>query len=324
LTSREELLREPVVDITLEELKEAGQAASRIIRMYEQMGGFRSRYIAEAARIIRVMRRDKACTVFLAFTANLVATGLRGLLAAIIRSGWIDAIVTTGGAADHDIARGCGARYYKGLFEMDDSMLRELRIHRLGNILIPFENYGPVIEEFTHRMLSELTREKQRWTPSELLREAGKRLSDPSSILAAAASCDVPVFSPGIVDSAFGTAIYTFNEAGRLGGHRIELDVLGDMARLSDMVFDSERLGAIIIGGGISKHHVIWWAQFKGGLDYAIYISTAVETDGSLSGAQTREAISWGKIKRGASHVNVPEDATVAMPILAPIMVEEP
>ena len=31
------------------------------------------------------------------------------------------------------------------------------------------------------------------------------------------------------------------------------------------------------------------------GLDYAVYVTTAQEFDGSLSGAIAREAISWGK-----------------------------
>ncbi len=43
----------------------------------------------------------------------------------------------------------------------------------------------------------------------------------------------------------------------------------------------SKKTGALVIGGGISKHHTIWWNMFKGGLDYACYITTAVEYDGS-------------------------------------------
>ncbi|MEM4141489.1 MAG: deoxyhypusine synthase family protein, partial [Thermoplasmata archaeon] len=77
-----------------------------------------------------------------------------------------------------------------------------------------------------------------------------------------------------------------------------------------------KKTGALMIGGGISKHHTIWWNQFKGGLDYAIYITTAVEYDGSLSGARTREAISWGKIKQKAKHITVEGDATVLLPII--------
>ena len=30
-----------------------------------------------------------------------------------------------------------------------------------------------------------------------------------------------------------------------------------------------------MIGGGISKHHTIWWNQFRDGLDYAVQVTTA-------------------------------------------------
>jgi len=94
------------------------------------------------------------------------------------------------------------------------------------------------------------------------------------------------------------------------------VDVLRDEDELSDIVFNAEKTGAIIIGGGISKHHTIWWNQFKGGLDYVVYITTAVEWDGSLSGARVREAISWGKVSENAKHVTVYGDATVLLPIV--------
>jgi len=314
--ARESLLSRRVEDVKAEQLRELAPLAARLVEMYERMGGFSARHVARAVEVAREMVGDESCTVFLAFTANLVATGLRGVLAALIDEGLVDAVVTTGGTFDHDIARSF-ASYYLGEFEIDDSMLREMDVHRLGNVLVPRESYGPIVEEFTHRMLEELVSRKSRWTPSELAREAGLRLKDEASILAAAARRGVPVFSPGIVDSAFGTAIFTFNEIGRSRGFEVQLDLLGDMAALANLVMDSERLGAIVLGGGISKHHVIWWAQFKGGLDYAVYITTAAEFDGSLSGARTREAISWGKLKPSAKHVTVPADATVVFPLIA-------
>jgi deoxyhypusine synthase len=71
-----------------------------------------------------------------------------------------------------------------------------------------------------------------------------------------------------------------------------------------------------MLGGGISKHHTIWWNQFRGGLDAALYITTAVEWDGSLSGARTREAVSWGKVKPTARHTTVDGDVTVLFPLM--------
>jgi deoxyhypusine synthase len=45
-------------------------------------------------------------------------------------------------------------------------------------------------------------------------------------------------------------------------------------------------------------------------------LTTAFEYDGSLSGAQIREAVSWGKVKPEAKKVTVYGDATIILPIL--------
>jgi len=122
---------------------------------------------------------------------------------------------------------------------------------------------------------------------------------------------NIPVYVPGIVDSSFGTSLFMYSQS-----HKFNIDLLKDQKELSDIIFDSEITGALIIGGGISKHHTIWWNQFKGGLDYVVYVTTAFEYDGSLSGAHIREAVSWGKVKPKAKKVTVYGDATIILPIL--------
>ena len=311
---RKALLQTPLQDLTLDEVVEkAGEALS----VLEKAGGFSVRYLSRAADILLEALRSK-CWLLLSFPANIVATGLRGLLADIVRGGYAKAVVTTGGTLDHDIARSLGGLYYVGDFELDDVMLHEVGVHRLGNVLVPSESYGPLVESFAHGLLEELVQVKETWSPSELAAEAGKRLADKHSILRACAESGTPVFAPGIIDSAFGTAIFTYNESARASSSRrkIYLDVVEDMERLASIVYEADCLAGLMLGGGISKHHVIWWAQFRGGLDYAVAITSAPEWDGSLSGARTREAISWGKVKPSARHVTVPGDVTVLFPIL--------
>jgi deoxyhypusine synthase len=311
---RKALLQTPLQDLTLDEVVEkAGEALS----VLEKAGGFSVRYLSRAADILLEALRSK-CWLLLSFPANIVATGLRGLLADIVRDGYAKAVVTTGGTFDHDIARSIGGLYYVGDFELDDVMLHEVGVHRLGNVLVPSESYGPLVESFAHGLLEELVQVKETWSPSELAAEAGKRLADKHSILRACAESGTPVFAPGIIDSAFGTAIFTYNESARASSSRrkIYLDVVEDMERLASIVYEADCLAGLMLGGGISKHHVIWWAQFRGGLDYAVAITSAPEWDGSLSGARTREAISWGKVKPSARHVTVPGDVTVLFPIL--------
>lgn len=310
---RKRVLKNPVKDLELDSIK----TVEDLVHQFETIGGFMAANIYRAVEIIEKMLKDKECTIFLSFTANLVATGLRSIFVEIIRRGFVDAVITTGGSIDHDIARSFGGTYYVGDFDYDDVYLKELNIHRLGSILIPFENYGEVIEEEVHRILEELILEKSEWSPSELIKEFGKRINDQWSFLKAAYEEDVPIFSPGLLDSAFGTAIYTFNQKQRFKNkEKIYLNFLKDMEKISEIVFSADKLGAMIIGGGISKHHVIWWAQFKGGLDYVTYITTAVEWDGSLSGARPREAISWGKVKPSALQTTVYGDATIVLPLI--------
>ncbi|ABU81813.1 deoxyhypusine synthase [Ignicoccus hospitalis] len=307
--NREDFIKEPVEDIRVSER----DTVADLIEKYCKVHGFTAADVCRAVEVLSEGLRNSDLR-FLSFTANLVATGLRGLLAQMVRSGYFDVVVTTCGTLDHDVARSLGHKYYKGYFEADDVVLAKSDIHRLGNVFIPVENYGPPVERLVKDVLRELG--KTMVAPYELIWEVGKRLSDENSILRAAWERKVPVIVPGITDGAFGTAIFTYSEELKLQGKDFCLDVLADEKLLSDMVFSSKRSAALVVGGGISKHHVIWWNQFKGGLDYAVYLTTAQEYDGSLSGARPREAITWGKLKPEGRSATVYGDATVLLPII--------
>lgn len=303
---REALVSQKVEDLVLGHDMSLGELVDRM----GKMGGFMAPHLAKASGILREMTGSGA-TTFLSFTGNVVSTGLRGLIAQAVRRGLVSAIVTTCGALDHDLARAHGARYSSGEFEYDDVMLNSLEVHRLGNVLIPLEDYGPLVEKVMRAALPEIMEGRESIAPSELAKEFGKRIEDPNSILRSAYDKGVPVYVPGIVDGSFGTNLFFYSQT-----HRLRLDLFKDMSSILNLVLDSKKTGAIIVGGGISKHHVIWWNQFKEGLDYCIYLTTAQEYDGSLSGALPREAISWGKLKPAAKQVAVFGDVTITLPLL--------
>ncbi len=295
-----------------------------LIEAYKRIGGFQGRYIADAAEVLLNMYNNPGITVFLSFTGNLISTGLRGLIAKFIERGFVDAVITTAGTLDHDIAKSMGGKYYQGYFDVDDVEMSRAGIHRIGNVAVRREHYGPLIEKFMYSSLEDLSRIKEEWGIRELLWELGRRIDDDYSILRAVSRARVPIYVPGFVDGAFGTAILTYNEMQRTrtGGRQVRIDLLKDEHELMDIAYSSKSLGALIIGGGISKHHVIWWSQFAGGLDYVVYITMAIEWDGSLSGARPKEAITWGKVKPTARQAFVLEDATVVLPILIPYIVK--
>ena len=100
------------------------------------------------------------------------------------------------------------------------------------------------------------------------------------------------------------------------------MDLLKDEQHLTDNEYSEKKLGAVILGGGISKHHTLWWNQFRNGLDYAVYYTSATEVDGSLSGAQVREAISWGKVSTKARQVTVFGEVTTLLPFAVTALIQ--
>jgi deoxyhypusine synthase len=281
-----------------------------LLRKMKESGGFTARKLGQSVDILKEMLSDKDSLNFISFPADIIATGTRGVIRDMVRGKLFDVIVTTCGTLDHDIARNF-ARYYQGSFDADDNLLRKKGIHRLGNVFIPQDNYGALIERKMTAWLDSISsRGHDEVSTSELCAEIGRELGE-DSILYWAAKNKIPVAVPGITDGAVGYQIWQYSQ-----NHRFKLNLLRDEQMLSDLVFDSKKSGALILGGGISKHHVIWWNAFKGGLDYAVYITTAQEFDGSLSGARMKEAISWGKLKSSAKHVTIDGDVTVLLPLL--------
>ncbi|MAG22441.1 MAG: deoxyhypusine synthase [Candidatus Diapherotrites archaeon] len=290
------------------------QGAADIIGQMKDTG-FQASHLAEAVELIEQMKKEN-CTIFLGFTANMMASGLRGIVREMCEKKFVDAIVTTAGSIDHDIIKSF-MPYGKGAFNVDDIELHKKGVNRIGNIFV--ENKGfEILEEKIQPWFSELYAQDKSTSPSELNEFIGSTLPE-ESFLHHCTKNNIPVFCPGITDGAIGLQMYFFKQE-----HAdFVVDVTKDMKRLADTVLNAEKTAAIILGGGISKHHIIGANLVRDGLDYAVYVSTAVEYDGSLSGAQTKEAKSWGKIKEKGSSVQVHCDATIALPLIAASLKEK-
>jgi deoxyhypusine synthase len=287
-----------------------------LVSQMEKAWGFTAGKLAVGISVLENMIRDKKCVKFLSFTGNLVATGNRGAFKELIKRKLVDSIITTCGTIDHDVAR-CWKNYYKGSFQMNDIKLRTKGINRLGNVLVPNESYGIIIEKKMQTLLQTLWNEGvKEISTHRLCHEIGKRICNESSILYWAAKNNIPVYVPGITDGAVGYQLWLFSQ-----DHDFKVNLLKDSGELSDLVYTAKKTGAMIIGGGISKHHTLWWNQFRNGLDYAIYVSTAEEWDGSLSGARPREAVSWGKINVKAKRIMIEGDASLILPIMVAALI---
>ena len=297
----------PVRDIAIDDATTIDDIFSEMA----QSGGFESKNLHDGLEIMSDMISDPECLRFCSFVAAVVSTVLRGIIKDMARNGWFDVMITTCGALDHDIARHF-SEYKEGSFTMDDSELAGQDIHRLGSVLVPLESYGPLIEEKMQSFLTEAYDAGQKtMTSADICRMIGTHTGE-DSFLYWAAKNGIDVVVPGIMDGSVGSQIWMFAQS----HPDFKLDIVGDSVLLSEHVFKAKKSGALMIGGGISKHHTLWWNQYRQGLDYAFYITTAQEFDGSLSGALVREAISWGKVTQKARQATLHAEATTIMPFL--------
>jgi len=286
------------------------KGSEEILEQMEELGGFQGNKVAKAVNVLERMIKDEKSLNFLSFPACLVATGIRGVFKEMVKRKWFDLVITTCGTLDHDLARSWGD-YYQASFELDDEDVKKRGFSRLGSVLVPDDVYGERVEAKVQEFLSDIYTKKKELATYELIWEFGKRMNAKNSIIYWATKNKIPIIVPGITDGMIGYQLWMFSQ-----NKDFRVDVLKDEQLLNDTVWEAEKSGALIVGGGISKHHTIWWNQFRGGLDYAVYLTTAIELDGSLSGATPREAVSWGKIKEKAEKVLIWGEATSILPLM--------
>ncbi len=285
-----------------------GMSVSSLLDQYKSVG-FQSVELARASDVFIKMKKNSA-KIYLTFTSNMVTSGLRGFFAQLIKLKMADIIVTTVGGIEEDIMKAAGDKFTVGYFSQDDVELHEQGINRVGNLLIENESYMK-FEDWIMPALEILYVKQQRWAVSDLLRELGLMLNDENSILYQAAKHDIPIFCPAITDGAFGFHLYLFQQK-----HRdFVVDVVQDFGNILFTATHDEKKGVIALGGSISKHHAILCTLLNGGASYAVYMTTAQKTSGSMSGATTQEAKSWGKVKDESDVATVIGDVTIMFPL---------
>lgn len=218
------------------------------------------------------------------------------------------------GGVEEDLIK-CMAPTYVGSFELPGKDLREKGINRIGNLLVPNDNYCK-FENWVIPLLDEMLKDQKEkgilWTPSKVIERLGSRIDNEESIYYWAAKNKIPVFCPALTDGSLGDMMYfhSFRNPG------LVLDIISDLRRLNTMAVKAVNTGIIIVGGGLIKHHICNANLMRNGADFAVYLNTASEFDGSDAGARCDEAVSWGKIRKEATPVKIYGEATLILPLL--------
>ncbi|XP_076455085.1 deoxyhypusine synthase-like isoform X1 [Babylonia areolata] len=259
-------------------------------------------------------REKSNCTIFLSFTSNLISAGTREVIRYLVQHNMVDCLVTTAGGIEEDFIK-CLAPTYLGDFTLPGRELRNKGINRIGNLLVPNDNYCMFEDWLTpilDRMLHEQREQGLMWTPSKMIHRLGKEINNPDSVYYWAYRNNIPVFCPALTDGSLGDIMFfhSYKNPGLI------VDIVEDLRRMNNQAMYSVHTGMIILGGGVCKHHTCNANLMRNGADFSVFVNTAAEFDGSDSGARPDEAISWGKIKMTATPVKVYGEASVIFPIL--------
>ncbi|KAF8913866.1 DHS-like NAD/FAD-binding domain-containing protein [Gymnopilus junonius] len=260
------------------------------------------------------VRANTRCNIFLGYTSNLVSSGLREVIRYLVKHQHVSVLVTTAGGIEEDFIK-CLGKTYLADFHLDGAELRRKGMNRIGNLIVPNDNYckfedwlSPILDT----MLAEQKATGQVWTPSTFIQRLGKEINNEESIYYWAYKNNIPVFCPALTDGSIGDMLYfhSFRSPGLI------LDIVADIRSLNELSRTSRKAGMIVLGGGVCKHQIANAMLIRNGADYSVYINTGQEFDGSDSGARPDEAVSWGKIRAGAEAVKVFADATLVFPML--------
>lgn len=285
---------------------------SGIIKSFKS-SGFQASNFSKAIEIVDSMIKDGAF-VFLGYTSNMVSSGNRDIIRYLVENKKVNVLVTTAGGIEEDIIK-CLGDFVLGDFDASGKELREKGINRIGNIFVSNNRYVE-FEEFVQPILEELYLQQKKTgkavTSSDIIWKLGERVNNKESIYYWAWKNGIKVYCPAIQDGALGDNIYFF----KFKHADFIVDIAEDVKQFNDTTIGLKKSGAIILGAGVVKHSILNANMLRNGLDYAVYINTSQEYDGSDSGAMPEEAVSWGKILPNAQSVKVFGDATTLFPLL--------
>jgi|GEM_PF-24227 len=282
-----------------------------LARSFEDVGVLGAGRLGRAVSIVRQMFEDSNCLTYLALSGPMVPGGLRHIISHLIRVGHIDVIVSSGANIVHDLIEAYGGFHSRVPAGASDSELRHGGMGRIADIFV-HDKHFETLERRVYDLLDSLSpEERTSLAPSEFLSRIGRTLDDDRSILRQAAINNVPIFSPGLLDSMLGFHLFTYSTTSP-----VSLDFVKDLRILARIVNEAQRTGAIMLGGGLTKHFTMGSTILRGGLDLAVQVTLDRPEGGSLGGAPLVEGVSWQKMQEESRFETVIGDATIVFPII--------
>jgi deoxyhypusine synthase len=283
--------------------------------------GFGAKQLAEAHRIWLDMLDDNS-TIYLCGSGNLISSGMRRLLAYVIKNRFVDVLVMTGGVLYQDIHEILGRNHFQAHPSMDDAELEASDVMRIGDVLANREEYQEA-DEWIGSVINQLELSRS-YSVREFLHLMGRELSEiahEDGLLTSAYKARIPVYCPDIGGSELSVGVARAKFEKKIS---IAFDTTQDTMELMQIAQRTRNSGIITLGSTNSQNLVnvaelslyITRTNLRGH-KYAISIATdtaplEIRTP-SFGGSHTSI---FGKLQRGATTSYVPSDPSIALPMI--------
>jgi deoxyhypusine synthase len=309
-----------------------------VSQLVSEMGktAYQGRKLAEAVELWERMIKEDDLVIVLGLAGSMSTAGQWTLVNWLIKNRFIDVIVSTGANVSEDIVDAMGLGYWQATTNINDEELLEADINRYYDVYGIETDYRKMEELLTEFLLTLKT--DHPYSSMEILHLLGKWLSKKKieSITATAAENGVPIFSPALLDSAYGEAVLMAKNE----GHKLVVDQVKEFDQFVGIGEKTKDTAVIYVGGGVPKDFTQLLAisispktmdqeiqgregnrrkslqEYYYPHKYAIQITTDSPQWGGLSGCTLEEAKSWGKVSGKGKDVTCYCDATIALPII--------
>jgi len=283
--------------------------------------GFGAKQLAEAHRIWLDMLDDNS-TIYACGSGNLISSGMRRLLAYVIKNRFVDVLVMSGSVLYQDIHETLGRNHFQGHPSMIDEELQAADIVRIGDTLANSEEYQEA-DEWIGSVINQLDLTRS-YSVREYLHVLGRELAEiahEDGVITSAYKARIPVFCPDLLGSemAIGLARARFEKKSQLA-----FDITQDMIDMMQIAQKTRNSGVITLGSTASQSmlNLTEMASYitrttPRGHKYAISITTdSAPLDIRTPSFGGQHTDMFGKLGRGATTAYVPADPSIALPMI--------
>ncbi|MEP6703636.1 MAG: deoxyhypusine synthase family protein [Acidobacteriota bacterium] len=283
--------------------------------------GFGAKQLAEAHRIWLDMLDDNS-TIYLCGSGNLITSGMRRLLAYVIKNRFVDVIVMSGTVLYHDIHETLGRNHYQAHPSMSDEELETSDVARVGDLLANRDEYREA-DEWVGSVINQLDSSRA-YSVREFLLLMGRELAEiahEDGIMTSSFKARIPVFCPDLVSTelSVGIARARFEKKSQF-----TFDTTTDTMDMMSIAQKTRNSGVITLGSGCSQN-MLHMAEISSymlrnaarGHKYAVNITTdSVPLEIRTPSYGGNHTAVFGKLLRGATTAYVPADPSIALPMI--------